>query len=747
MNKQQIETRVEQIMEKMTLREMIDQLDCYSSHNGDARLGVGQINVCEALHGVCLEGATSFPQALSLAATWNPDLVRRVGAAIAQETRAYDVHMVFAPMLALAQDARWGRVEESFGEDPVLVSEMGCAYVEGMQGTGDEQYDENHVMCVAKHFVADGATAKGINGAPVELCESTLRETHMKPFEAVVRRAGVGGIMPAHHSLNRVPCHANDWLLGDVLRKDWGFDGVVVSDMMDIPKIYAVPGDANDDDFHQHRVAQSVEEAGYLAVRAGVDMELGEWCVPFENRVYGEKLYEGIVSGRFANGEEYVRRACRQALIAKFRLGLTDAAEAKKETVNANMEAVNAAEDAKFWAKAMKKGLALPGTEHLRTAEEAAPRIDFEAHAAIAREAAEEAIILLKNEGNLLPLDRKAIKSLAVIGENAELMRLGGYSTPAPRRYVNVVDGLKEYLGADVEVRYARGCVIDPHDNEYGDEWEERKAQYIEGLDEAVSAAKESDVALMVLGGNRELCGENTDADEISLTWAQRKLLRAVYETGKPVVLLLIGGRPNAIPWEKDHIPAILQSFYLGQETGNVVARTLFGDICPSGKLPMAVPRRASHIPVLYNALYWGSPKSYVGAGMPATPLYPFGFGLSYTTFELSGRSISAEEMGKDDTAVVSVRVKNTGDRAGSEVVQLYIRDDFGSLVRPVREMKAFQKVALEPGEERTVEFPVGWEELKFFKDGQWIVEDGTFTIYIGTDAECTEHVTLTVRG
>lgn len=747
MNHPYAEKQIEQLLNQMSLREMLDQLVCFTSDNTNPRLGVGQLNVGEACHGVCQDGATSFPQALSLAATWNPDLIRQIGTAIAREARAYNLHMVFAPMLALAQDARWGRVEESFGEDPTLVGTMGCAYIEGMQGTGDSKYDNEHVMCVAKHFVADGITAKGINGAPVEVCENTLRDLHFKPFEAAVRRAGVGGIMPAHHSLNRIPCHANKWLLTEVLRGEWGFDGVVVSDMLDIPKIYSYETEADDRDFHQHRMARSNAEASYMAIGAGVDLELGKYSAPFASRSYGEALYNKILAGDFPEGEAYIRRACKNVLTAKMRLGLLNSSAAAASNISANTEetAVNTREDGEFWAQAMKKGLRLPGSELLRTAGEVESLIDFDAHARLALQAAEEAVILLKNESALLPLDRKKLRKLAVIGENALEMRLGGYSSRNPHKYVNIVDGLKQYLKDDVDVRYARGCIIDKHDNGYGSEWEQHRDDYLKGMDEAVALAKESDIALLVLGGNRELCGENTDVDEIELTWAQRQLIRSVHATGTPVILLLINGRPNAIPWESENLPAILQTFYLGQETGTAVARILFGECSPSGKLPMAIPKRASHIPVLYNALYWGSPKSYIGSAMNAEPLYPFGYGLSYATFELSRPAISRTSMKEDEQAVVTVQVRNTGHMTGSEVIQLYIRDDFGSLVRPLRELKAFRKVTLNPSESCSVEFTVGRNELGFFKDGKEVVEAGSFTIYVGTDSTCTECVRLDI--
>lgn len=734
--------RADELTAQMTLLELVQQISVFTPDNSNPRLGIPHINVGEACHGVCIERATSFPQAIAMGATFHPKLIRQVGEAVAKEARAYKMHMVFAPMLGLARDARWGRVEESFGEDPVLVSEIGSAYIEGMQGTGEKQYDSEHVMCVAKHFIADGEPLKGINGAPVDISEAALRELHLKPFEKAVKEAGLGGIMPAHHSVNRVPCHCNEWLLQNILRNEWEFDGVVVSDMLDIPKIYSYEVEADDRDFHQHRVAQNWPEASWMALKAGVDVELGGYHTPFSDRSYGQALYEGILSGKFPEGEKHLRRAARNIILAKMRLGLFENQEGEK-SVTEGQTAYSGSEEGEYYAVAMKHGRRLPGTERLMPPEQVTG-IDFAAHDRLAQKVAEESIILLKNEG-VLPLKREKLRRIAVIGPNADRCLLGGYSTREPRHYRSVLEGIRSVAGDHITVTYSKGCEISKYDNEYGAEWEERRAEYIRDIPQAVEDARQADIAVLVLGHDRSICGENTDADEISLTWAQRQLVRAVYQSGTPVVLILIGGRPTAIPWENEKLPAILQCFYPGQETGTAVANVLFGKVNPSGKLPMAVPRRSSHIPVLYNTLYYGSPKSYIGTDMPCTPLYPFGYGLSYTTFTFRDLRIDRAEMHADESALVQVTVANTGKMEGAEVVQFYIRDDFGSIVRPLRELKHFEKVFLAPGEEKTVMFRIGFEELKFFKDGKWIVEPGDFSIYVGNDSTCMEKVMLRV--
>lgn len=742
MPKRNPEAQAEALLARMTTEEMLRQMSVFTPDNADHKHGIGHMTTGEACHGVSAAGATVFPQALSMGATFDPALIREIGAAVAREARAFGIHMVFAPMLSLSRDARWGRVEESFGEDAQLVSEMGCAYIDGLQGTGEARFDESHVLCVAKHFVADGEPSKGINGAPVNTSEDELRETAMLPFERAVA-CGVAGIMPAHHSVNRVPCHANRHLLCEILRDEWGFDGVVVSDMLDIPKLYAYGGRADGRDHHQHRVAEDETEAAYLALNAGVDAELGGYYTAFEDRSYGKRLLNAFASGRFPSGEALIRRAAKRVIAAKFRLGL-------QENAGLNGECAQSVQytdetDGEYYAAAIKRGEALPGDERLNSYEKVRASVDFEAHARLALRAAEESAVLLKNEG-ILPLNLKRLKRIAVIGPNAAACPLGGYTNPHPRYAVSLLEGVKAYVGDSAEIVYAEGCVIAREDNEYGAEWENRRAEYIRGVPEAAEAARGADVALIAVGGNRSVCGENTDVDETCLTWAQRTLIREVYATGTPIVLIVIDGRPVSIPWESERLPAILHAFYLGQESGTALARILFGEVSPSGKLPMAIPRRASHIPVLYNALYWGSPKRYIGSDMPCTPLYPFGFGLSYTRFEFSAPRLDCAEISEEETAIVSVEVRNVGDRAGAEVVQMYIQDAFASVVRPLRELKGFKKVFLNPNEKRTVSFEIGFEQLRFRKGGKWIVEPGEFRIYLGSDCTCENSIALRVR-
>lgn len=730
----------DRLLAQMTLVEKLRQLDDWFP-NGNLRLGIPHMRSGEVLHGVCHPQCTSFPQALAMGATWDPELIERVAAVIALEARAVDIHLAFTPMLGLGRDGRWGRIEESYGEDPCLVSAMGCAFIRGLQGTGAERFDYRHIIATAKHFVADGEPCRGINSAPVEISETALRELHMRPFEDAVKRAGVGAIMPAHHCINRVPCHANPWLLDDVLRKEWGFDGIVVSDCIDIPKLYALGEPTYSEHTEQHRIACDWTEAGVLALRAGIDTELGgEW----NTRPYGKRLADAVAAGTYPDLEPLIHRAARRILIAKMRLGLFDGRPVPPEDDPDGKQGSAGIRDGhEEYGQKIAAGETM--SEHDGARRVSPDVLTNPAHDALALECARKAIVLLKNDGGLLPLDAGRLKTLAVIGPNAIDVALGGYSTGEPKHYVSVADGLRAFCGGEVEVLAARGCHITKPDGKKG--WWEELEHDRSGIPEAVQAARRADLVVLVLGSNRGICGECADADDLLFTPAQEDLMRAVHAVGKPIVLVILSGRPHDLSWEVEHIPAIVEGFYLGQETGRALAEMLFGRTCPGGKLPCAMPRNVGQIPVLYNELWWAGPKAYRGTGRMPEPLFPFGFGLSYTTFAFSELAVTPNTMPRDGRAVASVKVTNTGDRTGDEVAQMYVTDDFASIVRPMRELKGFQRVTLAPGESARVEFPITFEELKFWKDGKWMVEPGTFQIWMGSCCTCQQRVELTVTG
>jgi len=699
---QQLAAQVDRLLSQMTLEEKILQLLAYQP-NGVPRLGIPDLETCELLHGVLSDGATCFPQAIAMGAMWNPDLMEQIGAAGAREARALGIGQAFTPMLGLARDPRWGRVEESYGEDPYLVSRDGVAYINGMQGEGTNRFGPDHIIATAKHFVADGEPFAGQNGEDFETSDRVLREIYLAPFEAAVKEAHVGCVMPAHHAINGVPCHANTWLLDTVLRKEWGFDGFLISDMSDITKLYSLGGD------WAHRYATSPEDAAERAFKAGVDMELVG------------NLYKGFINsvktGQLTMAE--IDRSAGRVLTAKLRLlGLVTTSENTAPLDPTKQAILNHTGREDMFAQLIAEGKF--------TTPASARRADYEsvlndpAHDALALRAAEQAIVLLKNQNNLLPLDPAQVKNLLVVGPLAIRQNLGGYSSGHPKFYVNIVDGLKSMVGPNTQVNYAQGC-----DLENGSSAD---------LAAAVAAAANADVIVAVVGQTRDQAGENLDRDNLDLVGGQEKLVQAMQATGKPVIVVLENGAPLTINWINDHVPAIVESWYGGQSAGTAVAEVLFGKVNPGGKLPVSFPRNLGQIPCYYNHPLFTGPVGYYQS--PNLPLYAFGYGLSYTHFDYSDVQVGPATITPDQTATVTVTVRNGGERAGDEVVQLYTRQDYTSLKRPIKELKGFQRISLQPGEAKTVTFTLGREQLKFWKDNGWVVEPGRVLVEIGASSQ-----------
>ena len=646
------------------------------------RLGIPAIFHDEILHGLMAQKATSFPTPIALASSWDTELVRRVFTAAALETRARGSHFVLGPNLDLAREPRWGRTEETYGEDPYLVSRMGVAVIRAIQGEGPG-VDDAHVIATAKHFAAHGQPEGGTNIAPANYSERALRENFLPSFEAAVREAHVGSVMASYNEIDGVPSHANRWLLEKLLRQEWGFDGLVASDYYGIPQLAQL-----------HHVAADKAEAARLALEAGVDAELPD---PDCYLTLIQLVREGKVS------EALVDRAVARNLRAKFLLGLFE---------NPYVDP-----------------------------ERAARVTDSAEHRALAAEAARRSITLLKNEGNLLPLDRARLRSIAVIGPNADRAHLGGYTDPSPARGVSVLEGVTKKVGAGVRVNYAEGCKIT---KEGGDWWADASHPSDPTEDErliaqAVAVAKSSDVALVVVGGNEDTNKEGWDRghlgdrDSLDLMGRQNDLVRAVLATGKPTIVMLINSGPLSVTYVAENAPAILEGFYLGEETGTGVADVLFGDYNPSGKLPVSFPRSVGQLPIYYNQKPTAK-RGYLYTSKE--PLFPFGFGLSYTTFDYSNLKISPARIGPGGSAQVSVTVTNTGRRAGEEVVQLYIRDEVSSVTRPVKELKDFARVALSPGESKTVSFTITPDKLAFYNlNMERAVEPGWFDIMVGTSS------------
>jgi len=671
------------------------------------RLGIPVLFHEEALHGLEAEQATSFPQAIALASTWNPELVERVFAAAAAEARARGVHQVLAPVVDVARDPRWGRIEETYGEDPYLAARMGVAAVRGFQGT-EARIGPSHVLATLKHMTGHGQPESGTNVGPAPYGERTLRDVFLYPFEVAIREAGARSVMPSYNEVDGVPSHANRWLLRDVLRGEWRFDGVIVSDWFAISQLADL-----------HHVAADHGEAARRALAAGVDVELPDV------QAYGT-LVDQVRQGRVA--EATIDTIVRRLLRAKFELGLFE----------------NPVVDP-----------------------DAADRISgADASRSLALDAARQAITLLKNDGGILPLSAERLSRVAVIGPHAAEVLLGGYSG-GPRHLVSILEGIRTRLGPQATVEYAEGIRItedstftrEPQPHVGGARSHARwgadrvvladSASNARRRAAAVTLARRSQVAIVVVGDNemtsREAYAPNHlgDRADLGLPGQQEELVRAVLATGTRTVLVLIHGRPLSIPALGSLVPAILDGWYLGQETGTAVAEALFGDINPGGKLPVTVARHVGQLPVFYNH----KPSARRGYLFDtAQPLFPFGYGLSYTTFAYANLRVEPARIAPGARATVSVDLTNTGPRSGDEVVQLYVRDEVSWGTRPVAELRGFRRVTLRPGETRTVTFEIGPEELAYHgPDMKRVVEPGRFDIMVGGNSVDVSSVALDV--
>src|SRR6266567_4707074 len=660
------------------------------------RLGIPQLFMGEALHGFMEYGSTSFPQALGLASTWDPDLVKQVFTAAGDEAGSRGAGQVFTPVLDLARDPRWGRTEETYGEDPYLVSRMAVAAITGLQGD-TFNIGRHHVVATMKHFAVHGQPEGGTNTAPGNYSERIIRENFLVPFQAAVQEGHVGSVMASYNEIDGIPSHINHWLLDKVLRQEWGFGGFVTSD-----------GDGLQMLVNTHHVAGTKADAARLALSAGVDYDLSDGSV-YRTLIYQVK--QGLVP------ESEVDRAVARVLATKFRLGLFE---------NPFVDPDNA-------EKTTNSG----------------------EHRALALKAAQKTIVLLKNDKNVLPLDLTKLKTIAVIGPNADGLHLGGYSR-GPAHSVTILQGIQERVGSKAKVVYAEGCrFTNKHQDWHG--WFDDNVELVDPktqadkIKEAVDAAKGADVAILVVGENestnREAWSEQHrgDRDSLDLLGAQNDLVKAVVETGTPTVVLLINGRPLSINYIAEHVPAILEGWYLGQEGGTAAANVLFGDVNPGGKLPITFPHSVGDLPDYYNHKPSAN-RSY--AFSTRQPLFPFGYGLSYTTFKFENLQVDPAQIRTGGTAKVSVDVSNIGSREGDEVPQMYIHQKIASVTRPVMELKGFQRVTLKPGEKKTVEFTITPDTLSMLNvDMHNVVEPGIFEFMVGPSSDQTSTVTLAVTG
>nr|WP_188063932.1 glycoside hydrolase family 3 N-terminal domain-containing protein [Sphingobium sp. KCTC 72723] len=655
----------------------------------ETRLGIPILFHEEGLHGYAAIGATSFPQSIAMASSFDTDMLREVNAVIAREIRSRGVSLVLSPVVDIARDPRWGRIEETFGEDPYLVGEMGVAAVEGLQGAGRARIlPPGKVFATLKHLTGHGQPESGTNVGPAPYSERELRENFFPPFEQVVTRTGIEAVMASYNEIDGVPSHANRWLLDDVLRREWGFQGAVVSDYSAVDQLMSI-----------HHIAGSLEEAAIRALDAGVDADLPDGI---SYVLLGKLVREGKVS------QAKVDLATRRMLELKFRAGLfenpyADAAASEKITNNAQARA-------------------------------------------LALTAAQRSITLLKNDG-MLPL--KPEGTIAVIGPSAAVARLGGYYGQPPHT-VSILDGIKAKVGTRANIVFAQGVKITEDDDWWADSvtksdpTENRKL-----IAQAVEAARNVDRIVLTLGDTEQSSREGWannhlgDRPSLDLVGEQQELFDALKALGKPITVVLINGRPASTVKVSEQANAIIEGWYLGEQGGNAVADVLFGDVNPGGKLPVTVPRSVGQLPMFYNA----KPSARRGYLFDTTdPLYPFGFGLSYTTFALSPPRLSAASIGTGGTTTVSVDVRNSGARAGDEVVQLYIRDKVSSVTRPIKELKGFERVTLKPGEVRTVTFTIRPESLWMWNDKmERVVEPGDFEVMTGNSSVALQSATLTV--
>lgn len=638
---------------------------------------------------------TVFPISLGLASSWNRDAVTTVGRISAYEASEDGLNMTWAPMVDVTRDPRWGRTSEGFGEDTYLTSEMGRLMVEAMQGNNPA--DRHSVMTSVKHFAAYGAVEGGRDYNTVDMSPQRLFQDYMPPYKAALD-AGSGGVMVSLNSINGTPATSNSWLLKDVLRDEWNFKGITISDHGAIKELI------------KHGVASDPEDAVRVAVKSGIDMSMSD-------EYYSKYLPNLVKSGRVS--EKEVDDAARHVLNVKYDMGLFTDAYSHLGPVGSDPVDTNA---------------------------------ESRLHRPEARSVARESMVLLKNRLNTLPLAKSG--TIALIGPLADSKRdvMGSWSAAGVvDQSVTVLQGLRNAVGDKAQIVYAKGANVsnDPGITDFLNLYEKavtvdpRSQQAM--IDEAVAAAKKSDVIVAVVGEAQGMAHEASSRSDITIPQSQRDLIAALKQTGKPLVLVLMNGRPLALEKEDQQADAILESWFSGTEGGNAIADVLFGDYNPSGKLPMSFPRSVGQIPIYYSHLNTGrpynpeKPEKYTSHYYDAAngPLYPFGYGLSYTTFSVSNVKMSSPIMKRDGSVTASVTVKNTGKRDGATVVQLYIQDKTATMSRPVKELKGFEKVMLKSGEQKTISFKIDANQLKFWNASmKYVSEPGKFNVFIGLDSQ-----------
>jgi len=651
----------------------------------ESRLGIPLITGRDVIHGY----KTTFPIPLAMSCMWDVELIEKMARISAIEASCAGINWTYSPMVDISRDPRWGRVAEGAGEDPYLGSEIAKAFVRGYQG--EDLRDENTLMACVKHFALYGAAEAGRDYNTVDMSRISMFQDYLPPYKAAVDQ-GAGSVMTSFNVIDMVPATGNQWLLTDLLRARWGFDGFVVTDYTAINEM-------------KHHGLGDLQTVAAKALKAGVDMDMvGQTFIG----TLGASLKEGKVT------EAEIDQACRRVLEAKYKLGLFDKPFQYFDEEQAE----------KYWL--------------------------CDEHLAFARELAARSCVLLKNRNNTLPLKKEG--TIAVIGPLADtkIDMLGTWAaTRDTTDIVTIVDGIRNVAGENAEVLHAKGSYFTEdtfllnRKRKKEDHLTIEREQSRQLLSEAYETAQQSEVVIAVLGEPRSWSGEASSRADISLPDCQQRLLDTLLKTGKPVVLVLSNGRPLTLSRENERVDAMLETWHAGVEAGNGIADVLFGNYNPAGKLTMTFPREVGQIPIYYNHKRTGRPETGTSIwtsrylDVPTSPLFPFGYGLSYTTFEYSDITLSKKELMGNDTLTASVTVTNTGQYQGEEVVQLYINDPVASVSRPVKELKGFQKMELAPGASQTVNFVITTEELKFFNsDLVYDWEPGTFNLYIGTNSE-----------
>lgn len=655
------------------------------------RLGIPLLMHDEALHGYVARDATSFPQAIALASTFDPELAEKIFSVAAREMRARGSNMALAPVVDVARDPRWGRIEETYGEDPHVCAEMGLAAIRGFQGT-TLPLAKDKVFATLKHMTGHGQPENGTNVGPAQIAERTLRENFFPPFERAVKELPVRSVMPSYNEIDGVPSHANRWLLTKILREEWGYKGSVQSDYFAIKELIA-----------RHKLTDKLADTAVMALHAGVDVELPD------GEAYA-LIPQLVKEGRIPQFE--VDAAVARVLTMKFEGGFFENPYCDEKTADAKTATPDAI--------------------------------------ALAREAARKAVVLLKNDKGLLPLNAKGFKRLALLGTHAKDTPIGGYSDE-PRHVVSILEGLTaEAKAQGFQLDYAEAVRITEKRIWAADEVKlVDPAVNAKLIAEAVEVAKKADVVVMVLGDNEQTSreawadGHLGDRDSLDLIGQQNDLAKAIFDLGKPTVVFLLNGRPLSVNLLAQRADALIEGWYLGQETGNAAADILFGRANPGGKLPVSIARDVGQLPIYYNR----KPTARRGYLFGDTsPLYPFGFGLSYTTFDISAPRLAKATIGQGESVKVEIDVANTGKVAGDEVVQLYVHDEAASVTRPVLELKHFKRVTLAAGAKTTVTFEIKPSDLWMWNlEMKRVVEPGDFSILAGPNSAELKKATLTV--